>query len=129
MCECEKDCCNTPAEQLVDGCPIDVVIGIDMCSCNNDTWTEMRRFTLDMVNTLSSDFGINDNENSARLHIYQFMDENKDVVGFDTFTQNEIEKAVLGMQNAEFHGKSTDLKVAIQHAQQVLVVRFFSSEN
>lgn len=120
MCECEKDCCNTPADQLVDGCPIDVVVAIDMCSCNNDTWTEMRRFTLDMVNTLSSDFGINDNDNSARLHVYQFMDYTKDVVGFDTFTKNELEKAVLGMTNAEFHGKSTDLQVAIEHAQDIL---------
>lgn len=120
MCECEKDCCNTPADQLIDGCPVDVVIGIDMCSCNNDTWTEMRRFTLDMVNTLSSDFGINDNDNSARLHVFQFMDSTKDVVGFDTFTRNELEKAVLGMENAEFHGKSTNIKTAIEHAQGVL---------
>jgi len=120
MCECEKECCNTPEDQLIEGCPIDVVIGIDMCSCNNDTWTEMRRFTLDMVNTLNSEYGISDNDNSARLHVFQFMENTKDVVGFDTFTRNELEKSVLGMGMAEFHGRSTNVKAAIDHAKNVL---------
>merc|ERR1712048_426989 len=120
MCECEKECCNTPEDQLIEGCPIDVVIGIDICSCNNDTWTEMRRFTLDMVNTLNSEYGISDNDNSARLHVFQFMENTKDVVGFDTFTRNELEKSVLGMGMAEFHGRSTNVKAAIDHAKNVL---------
>ena len=65
-CECEKECCNSPNSQMDDGCPVDVIIGIDMCSCNNQTWTEMRRFTLDMVNTLSHDFEFGNNENTVR---------------------------------------------------------------
>jgi len=120
MCECEKDCCNTPAEQLEDGCPIDVVLAIDMCSCNNQTWAHMRTFTTDLVNALNSDFGINDNDNSARLHVFQFMENTKDVVGFETFTKSEVEKKVLRMGVAEFHGKSTNIKTAIEHAEQVL---------
>ena len=80
------------------------------------------RFTLDVVNALNHDFGISDNENSARLHVFQFMDNTKDVVGFNTFTRNELEKKVLRMENAEFHGKSTNIKTAIEHAESVLKV-------
>jgi hypothetical protein len=50
------------------------------------------------------------------------MDYTKDVVGFETFTKKEIEKKILKMEMAEFHGKSTNIKTAIEHAEQVLEV-------
>ena len=41
MCECEESCCTSQA-QTEEGCPVDIVIAIDMCSCNNDTWHDMK---------------------------------------------------------------------------------------
>lgn len=41
MCECEEGCCTSQA-QTEEGCPVDIVIAIDMCSCNNDTWHDMK---------------------------------------------------------------------------------------
>ena len=41
MCECEESCCTSQA-QTEEGCPVDIVIAIDMCSCNNETWHDMK---------------------------------------------------------------------------------------
>ena len=42
MCECEESCCTSQDGQTEEGCPVDIVIAIDMCSCNNETWHDMK---------------------------------------------------------------------------------------
>lgn len=91
-CECEENCC-TGEQAENDGCPVDIVIGIDMCSCNNQTWTDMKEFTRRVVNALNEQFGISDTDNSGRIAVFQFMEDVHDVVGLETFTKKEIKKS------------------------------------
>lgn len=119
MCECEESCCAS-AEPQQEGCPVDIVLAIDMCSCNNDTWHDMKEFTKRAVNALHTQFGISDSENSGRIAIYQFMEDVSDVVGLETFTNKEIMKKVNQMGNSQFHGYGTDMTKAINHGSQIL---------
>jgi len=120
ICQCEESCCTSDNQNQEDGCPVDLVIAIDMCSCNNQTWTSMKEFTRRAVNALHEQFGITDNENSGRMAIFQFMEETHDVVGLNTFTRKEIMKKVNMMENTKFHGRGTDMTKAIKHAAQIL---------
>jgi len=119
MCECEESCCTSQA-QTEEGCPVDIVIAIDMCSCNNDTWHDMKEFTRSAVNALNEQFGISDTDNSGRMAIFQFMEDVHNVVGLETFTRKEIMKKVNNMENTKFHGRGTDMTKAVKHAQSIL---------
>merc|ERR1712151_179455 len=119
MCECEEGCCTSQA-QTEGGCPVDIVIAIDMCSCNNDTWHDMKEFTRSAVNALNEQFGISDTDNSGRMAIFQFMEDVHNVGGLETFTRKEIMKKVNNMENTKFHGRGTDMTKAVKHAQSIL---------
>merc|ERR1712151_1213533 len=119
VCECEESCCTSQA-QTEEGCPVDIVIAIDMCSCNNDTWHDMKEFTRSAVNALNEQFGISDTDNSGRMAIFQFMEDVHNVVGLETFTRKEIMKKVNNMENTKFHGRGTDMTKAVKHAQSIL---------
>lgn len=119
MCECNEECCASAVPQQ-EGCPVDIVLAIDMCSCNNDTWHDMKEFTKRAVNALHTQFGISDSDKSGRIAIYQFMEDVSDVVGLDTFTNKEIMKKVNQMSNSQFHGFGTDMTKAIEHGSQIL---------
>jgi len=119
-CICGSECCNSsPVEE---GCPVDVVVAIDMCSCSEDTMDKMKDFTQEVLDALHNEFGVSDTTNSARMHVMQFMDENtvEDVVSFDTFTRKELEKAIRDMTLEQFKGRGTNLKTAIDKASKIL---------
>lgn len=119
-CECNKECCNGDTEKSSQGCPVDVVLAIDMCLCTNDTMVAYKRFGMELVRSLNTEFGISDSDNSARLHIFQFMEDVHDVVTFDTFTKGELIQNVLRMDYHLYHGKATNVKRALEHGAKIL---------
>lgn len=121
MCECNKECCNgEDSEKMLGGCPVDVVVAIDMCLCTNTTMSAYKRFGMELINSLNTEFGISDSENSARLHIFQFMEDTHDVTTFNTFTKGELISDVLRMDYHQYHGKATNVRKAVQYGAKIL---------
>jgi len=120
MCECNKECCNGGDERMASGCPVDVVVAIDMCLCTNMTMSAYKRFGMELVNSLNTEFGISDDVNSARLHIFQFMEDTHDVTTFNTFTKGELISDVLRMDYHQYHGKATNVRKAVQYGAKIL---------
>lgn len=121
MCECNKECCNgDESERMAGGCPVDVVVAIDMCLCTNMTMTAYKRFGMELINSLNTEFGISDDVNSARLHIFQFMEDTHDVTNFNTFTKGELISDVLRMDYHQYHGKATNVRKAVQYGAKIL---------
>jgi len=79
---------------------------------------------MELVNSLNTEFGISDDVNSARLHIFQFMEDTHDVTTFNTFTKGELISDVLRMDYHQYHGKATNVRKAVQYGAKILQVSF-----
>jgi hypothetical protein len=77
---------------------------------------------MELINSLNTEFGISDDVNSARLHIFQFMEDTHDVTTFNTFTKGELISDVLRMDYHQYHGKATNVRKAVQYGAKILQV-------
>ena len=84
---------------------------------------------MELVNSLNTEFGISDDVNSARLHIFQFMEDTHDVTTFNTFTKGELISDVLRMDYHQYHGKATNVRKAVQYGAKILQVSFATGWN